>query len=241
MNSSDEPIEFFRFLKYNAALFTICALFAAFHYYVVTLLRDPKIQLNAYNITELNKNYLKLSPQVKGILDQIFSLELAAVISFLIFGIILISIIIIAFRYDIYAKFFAILLASLLYFSFIYLLSSFKQPLYSFIIVFIPIILFFGYSEVIDFLFIEYRKNHLFDFGLYWYLMFDTILILIVGAIGLLNIFSTFEPSEELTFFTLFLVFLTMTLVVWIPLHIFVLIKHLKKNVKKRTLSEFSD
>jgi hypothetical protein len=239
MTQSEESIPFFRFFKENGTLFTCSALFAAFYYYVVNLLKDPTAKMDTLNQTILNTTYSQQTPQVRQLIEQIASLQIAAVISFLIFAIILVSIIIIAVRYDLVTIFFAVLLSLFLFYSFIYLISSLREPLYAVLSIFFPIVFFLTYLNFMD----EGRRKYLIKpeyFGLFWFVVFDCLLITCIELTKILYLILTLTPTIELLYIAIFLVFWLMMTLASLSVHFhFLLIYYIRE--KKPTLSEFND
>jgi hypothetical protein len=175
MNEPDEPIQFFKFLTKYTGLFTIGALFAAFFYYVVNLLKDPTMQMN--NLTFTNMSLINSQdPKVTQIVNQVFSLQSAAVVSFLIFAAILISIILIAFRYDLITKLFACLIGILLFFSAIYLYYTFSDAIFGVFSVFLMVVIIITYQTLLKQIKNEWSSNKR-NFLIYF---FSTLIMLFI-------------------------------------------------------------
>jgi hypothetical protein len=241
MKSSEESILFFRFLKENAVLFTSCTLFAAFFYYVVTLLKEPKSQMNNLNATIFNTAYSQQTAEIRGLLDQVFSLQYAAVISFLIFATILISIIFIAFRYDIFTKIFGLLLGLLLFYSFIYLLANFKEAIYGMIAILFPLAFFLIYVDFMDSIREKYQKepSEQSTFCLFWFSTLGIMMILLMITWGFISYLLTFVLFIELVYFVLFLIFWLLVILFCIMYHLFSFILFFIFKKKKRTLVDY--
>jgi hypothetical protein len=215
----EEPVPLFRFFKENGILFTSSALFAAFYYYVVNLLKDPTAQMNNLNSTVLNVTYAQQNPQVRQILDEVSSLQVAAVISFFVFAIILISVILIALRYDIFTKFLAALLGLLLFYSFIYLIASFRDAIYVVVAIALPLLFVIFYLDLME----EARKtfqNKPALLGIFWYSMLDFLFIIGFEIWELIkNILMITHPTVELVYGVIFLAFCLMMIFACFAFH----------------------
>jgi hypothetical protein len=240
MKSEEEPIIFFRFLKENSVLFTSGALFAAFYYYIITLLKDPTTKLNSLNSTILHTAYSQQSPEVQQILDQASSLQITAVISFLVFAIILSSIIVISYRYDIVSNFFALLLILFLFYSFVYLIASFKESLYSVLAIYVPLAFFIFYQEILEHGRKAYQANNPSYLGLFWFSILDILLILCAEILHLLKIILPLVNSVEFLYFALFLLFWLLIIIAAVGMHLISFVMFFFRE-RKSTLSEFND
>jgi hypothetical protein len=195
MNRLDDPVPFFRFLKENGVLFTCSAFFGALFYYLSTLIKGTTEQLTIKNSTILNVTFSQQSPEVQKILNEISSLQIAAVVSFIILAIILISIILIALRYDIISKFFACLIGLLLLYSATYLFYDYKEGLYAVVVMALPIFYFITYLEIMDKAKEKCRRKPAY-LGLIWYLALDCLLIIGFVLWSLIKEFQANPPSS---------------------------------------------